>query len=171
VLRRKSRERSVGKPGAQSHWQQFAGCATSGDDRGPLPLSARQISCTMDLLQIVYLETNDADAELVGAELKSSAIECEVIRARSLPELTSELAQRPVDIVLADRHGPAYDGLRALAVAREKVPGVPFIFVSGTDDSGQVGELLRAGATDFILKDHLPRLVPSIRRVIQETHT
>jgi PAS domain S-box-containing protein len=125
----------------------------------------------MGLLQIVYLETNDADAELVGAELKSSAIDCELIRARSLPELTSELAQRPVDIVLADRHGPAYDGLRALAVAREKVPGVPFIFVSGTDDSDQVGELLRAGATDFILKDHLPRLVPSIRRVIQEAHT
>jgi PAS domain S-box-containing protein len=125
----------------------------------------------MGLLQIVYLETNDADAELVGAELKSSAIECEVIRARSLPELTSELAQRPVDIVLADRHGPAYDGLHALAVAREKVPGVPFIFVSGTDDSDQVGELLRAGATDFILKDHLPRLVPSIRRVIQEART
>ena len=125
----------------------------------------------MGLLQIVHLETNDADAELVGAELKNNAIECELIRARSLPELTSELAQRSVDIVLADRHGPAYDGLRALALAREKVPGVPFIFVSETDDSGVVGESLRAGATDFILKDHLPKLVPSIRRVIQEAHT
>ena len=125
----------------------------------------------MGLLQIVHLETNDADAELVGAELRNSAIECELIRARSLPELTSELAQRPVDIVLAERHGSAVDGLRALAVAREKVPGVPFIFVCGSAHSDQVGESLRAGATDFILKDHLPRLVPSIRRVIQEAHT
>ena len=48
----------------------------------------------MDLLQIVHLETNDADAELVGAELRNSAIECELIRARNLRELTSELAQR-----------------------------------------------------------------------------
>ena len=125
----------------------------------------------MGLLQIVHLETNDADAELVGAELRNSAIECELIRARSLPELTSELAQRPVDIVLAERHGSTVDGLRALAVAREKVPGVPFIFVCGSAHSDQVGESLRAGATDFILKDHLPRLVPSIRRVIQEAHT
>jgi two-component system cell cycle sensor histidine kinase/response regulator CckA len=125
----------------------------------------------MGLLQIVHLETNDADAELVGAELRNSAIECELIRARSLPELTSELAQRPVDIVLAERHGSTVDGLRALALAREKVPGVPFIFVCGSAHSDQVGESLRAGATDFILKDHLPRLVPSIRRVIQEAHT
>ena len=125
----------------------------------------------MGLLQIVHLETNDADAELVGAELRNSAIECELIRARSLGELTSELARRPVDIVLAERHGSTVDGLRALAVAREKVPGVPFIFVCGSAHSDQVGESLRAGATDFILKDHLPRLVPSIRRVIQEAHT
>ena len=125
----------------------------------------------MGLLQIVHLETNDADAELVGAELKNNAIECELIRAHSLPELTSELAQRSVDIVLADRHGPAYDGLRALALAREKVPGVPFIFLSRTDDSDELGESLRAGATDFILKDHLPKLVPSIRRVILEART
>jgi len=125
----------------------------------------------MGLLQIVHLETNDADAKLVGAELKNSAIECELIRAHSLPELTSELAQRSVDIVLANRHGPAYDGLRALALAREKVPGVPFIFLSRTDDSEEMGESLRAGATDFILKDHLPKLVPSIRRVILEART
>ena len=125
----------------------------------------------MDLLQIVHLETNDADAELVGAELRNSAIECELIRARNLRELTSELAQRPVDIVLAERHGSTVDGLHALAVAREKVPGVPFIFVCGSAHADQVGESLRAGATDFILKDHLPRLVPSIRRVIQEAHT
>jgi two-component system, cell cycle sensor histidine kinase and response regulator CckA len=138
---------------------------------GPIRSGTGRISCTMGLLQIVHLETNDADAELVGAELRNSAIECELIRARSLPELTSELAQRPVDIVLAERHGSTVDGLRALAVAREKVPGVPFIFVCGSAHSDQVGESLRAGATDFILKDHLPRLVPSIRRVIQEAHT
>ena len=125
----------------------------------------------MGLLRIVHLEINDADAKLVSAELKNSAIECELIRARSLSELTTELAQRPVDIVLADRPGPAADGLRALAVARENVPGVPFIFVCGTDEPDQVGESLRAGATDFILKDQLPRLVPSIRRVIQEART
>ena len=125
----------------------------------------------MGLLQIVHLETNDADAELVGAELANSAIECELIRVRSLPELAGELAQRSVDIVLADRHGPSYDGLGALTLAREKMPEVPFIFLSRTDDSDELGESLCAGATDFILKDHLAKLVPSIRRVNLEART
>ncbi|HXA08870.1 MAG TPA: response regulator [Chthoniobacterales bacterium] len=125
----------------------------------------------MGLLRIVHLETDDADAELVRAELQTGAVECELIRVRSVRALLEEITQRPVDIILAERHGPGYDGLRALSMAREKRPGVPFIFVSRTDDSGQVGESLGAGATDFIRKEHLPRLVPSLRRVIHEAHT
>ena len=125
----------------------------------------------MGLLQIVHLETDDADAELVGAELKGNAIECELIRARTLPDLADELARRPIDIVLSDRRGAGFDGLRALALARKEVSGVPFIFVSGTEASDDLSESLRAGATDFILKGHLPKLVPSIRRVLQEART
>ena len=125
----------------------------------------------MGLLQIVHLETNDADAALVCAELKNSAIECELVRVRSLPELEQELAQRPVDIVVADSHRRSYDGLDALALAREKVPGLPFIFFSEPYDPEEVGEALRAGATDFVLKEHLPKLVLSLQRVIREVHT
>ena len=52
----------------------------------------------MGLLQIVHLETNDADAALVGAELKKSAIECELFRAHSLPEMAAGTGAAP------DRH-------------------------------------------------------------------
>ena len=125
----------------------------------------------MGLLQIVHLETNDADAALVAAELKNSALECEVVRARSLPELADEFARRTVDLVLSDSHRRFYNGLDALALAREKAPGVPFIFFSDPDDPADVGESLRAGATDFVPKEHLPKLVLAIQRVIREVGT
>ncbi|MEO8045331.1 MAG: response regulator [Spartobacteria bacterium] len=125
----------------------------------------------MGLLQIVHLETNDADAALVSAELKKNRIECELVRARSLPELEQEFALRAVDIVLSDRHRRSYNGLDALALAREKAPGVPFIFFADPDDPDDVSESLRAGATDYILKEHLPKLVVSLQRVIREVHT
>ncbi|MGB8342710.1 MAG: PAS domain S-box protein, partial [Chthoniobacterales bacterium] len=122
----------------------------------------------MGLLQIVHLETNDADAALIAGELKNGGIESELIRVRSEAELVQETACQPIDIILAN---PRCDGLRALTSAREVRPGVPFIFVSGAEGQELIGEMLRAGATDFILKEHLPKLAPSILRIIQEAQT
>ncbi|MEO8439820.1 MAG: response regulator [Spartobacteria bacterium] len=129
------------------------------------------MSCTMGLLQIVHLESNDADAEQVGAELEGSALDCELVRARNLGELSEELDRRSVDIILSDRHGTEFDGLHALEFVQEKVPGVPFIFLARVDAAGEMGIAFRAGATDFILKEHLPKLVPSMHRVLQEART
>src|SRR5262245_43139861 len=130
--------------------------------------NAGRTGCRMGLLQIVHLETNDIDAELVRAELKSGAVECELTRIRSIAEMTDQLAHRPVVLVLVTRYACAYDGLRALALVRERAPETGFIFVSGPDNANALRESLGAGATDFISKDHLPKLVPSIRRVAQE---
>ena len=125
----------------------------------------------MDLLQILHLETNDADVELVRAELKSSGLESELIQVRTEPELRSEMARRPVDLILADIDYDSRNGLHALTNAREERPGVPLILISRTREAGQIGEALEAGATDWILKEHLPKLVPSIRRAPREAHT
>ena len=125
----------------------------------------------MSSLQIVHFETNDADAELVHSELQTGGIACEVLRVRNESELVREVARQPIDIILSDRHGPQSDGLRALMIGRAQSPEVPVIFVSDTDDTAAVGEALQAGATDFILKGRLTKLVPSIRRLIQQTET
>ncbi len=125
----------------------------------------------MGLLQIVHLETNDADAALVEAELRKNAIECELVRVRSLAELEREFAQRTVDIVLSDSHRRFYNGLDALTLAREKAPGVAFIFFAEPDDPEDLSESVRAGATDYVQKEHLPKLIVSLQRVIREVHT
>lgn len=125
----------------------------------------------MGLLQIVHLETNDTDAELVSAELRNNGLEGEVVRVRSEPELLGEITRRPIDIILADIDYASRNRLRALTDAREERPGVPLILVSRTREPEQIGEALEAGATDWILKEHLPRLVPSIRRALREART
>ncbi len=124
----------------------------------------------MGLLQIVHLETNEADADLVGAELKNSALECVLVRVRTLAELSTELL-RPVGVVLADSGAPSSRGLAALALVREKAPAAAFIFFSGTSEPGEVTEALRAGATDFVPKTHPAKLILAIRRVIREART
>ena len=134
------------------------------------PLLGAKVS-TMGLLQIVHLETNDADVGLVRAELQAGGIACEVVQVRNESELLGELARQPVDIILADRSGSGGAGLRSLTIAREQRPEVPLIFVSDLSDPSVVSEALEAGATDFILKGVLTKLGPSIRRLLQETET
>ena len=71
-----------------------------------------------------------------------------------------------VDIILPATRS-AYDGLSALAEARKRAPEIPFLFVSGALGEERAAETLKAGATDFVLKQHLARLVPAFRRALQ----
>ena len=72
------------------------------------------------------------------------------------------------DLILADYTLPGFDALSALRLAREKCPEVPFMIVSGTIDEDAAVELLKNGATDYVLKDRLSRLLPAARRAIKE---
>lgn len=121
----------------------------------------------MGFLQIVHLEQNDVDATAIAAELKNAGIESRVTRVGDEIELLRALERGAVDMVLADANSSGCDGLRALTIAREKQPNVPFVFVSDWRSDRQVAEALQAGATDFILKQHLPKLAPCIRRTIE----
>ncbi len=63
-------------------------------------------------------------------------------------------------LVLGDYHLPNFDGLSALAITQEKSPDVPFVFISGTIGEESAIEVLKKGATDYVLKNRLSRLVP-----------
>jgi len=66
------------------------------------------------------------------------------------------------DLILSDFSLPAYDGMAALSAAHQAQPETPFLFVSGTIGEEKAVESLRAGATDYVLKDHLHRLAPAV---------
>lgn len=78
------------------------------------------------------------------------------------------LAHASADVILADYTLPSFDGLSALRVAKSVCPEVPFLFVSGTLGEEVAIEALRTGATDYILKTGLAKLVPAVLRALRE---
>ena len=71
-------------------------------------------------------------------------------------------------MILADYTLPSFDGLSALSIARQQRLHLPFIFVSGTMGEEVAVEALKTGATDYVLKSRLSRLMPSLQRALHE---
>ena len=119
-------------------------------------------------LRILHLEDSDADAELVEVLLRSKGLDCHITRVETRTEFEAALEAGGFDLILSDYRLPTYDGRSALALARSRRPAVPFLFVSGTIGEERAVDSLKEGATDFILKDHFARLVPAVRRALNE---
>jgi PAS domain S-box-containing protein len=119
-------------------------------------------------LSVLHLEDNENDAELIQATLKSADIQAEFNRVQSRDEFIAALRQHDFDLVISDFSLPSFDGKNALEIARSISPDIPFIFVSGTIGEDRAVESLLLGATDYVLKDRLSRLVPAVRRALQE---
>jgi PAS domain S-box-containing protein len=119
-------------------------------------------------LRILHLEDDRHDAELVQETLESDGIVCQVTRVEAEGEFIASLRQGAVDLILADYTLPSFDGLSALKIARRDGPQVPFIFVSGTLDEEVAIEALKIGATDYVFKTRLARIVPSVQRALRE---
>ena len=119
-------------------------------------------------LRIVYLEDDPADAELTRETLEAEGITCEVVRVETEVAFVRSLEEANCDLILVDHTLPSFDGLSALRIARKGWPHVPLIFVSGTLGEEVAIEALKIGATDYVLKTRLSRLVPSVRRALSE---
>jgi PAS domain S-box-containing protein len=117
---------------------------------------------------ILYLEDNRADVELVRTRLEDEAFTCNIIHAETQADFVAALGDGGFDVILADYSLPSFDGLEALSIARQKVPEVPFIFLSGTMGEELAIETLKRGATDYVLKQKLSRLGPAINRALEE---
>jgi diguanylate cyclase (GGDEF)-like protein/PAS domain S-box-containing protein len=132
---------------------------TTGAGKGGPPAPA---------IRVLQLEDNPVDAELVLRRLKADGLDV-------LPRVVAdELGFRHAfgdfapQIILSDFSLRGFDGLSALEIARAMAPATPFIFVSGTIGEERAIEALKRGATDYVLKDNLRRLVPSIKNALRQ---
>ncbi len=120
-------------------------------------------------LRILLLEDNAPHAELVEHFLRESGIRFHVTRVETRDTYVEQLEQHPPDMILSDYALPSFDGYAALAIAKEKVPDIPFIFVTGTMGEEVAIETLKNGATDYVLKTRLGRLGPAVQRALRES--
>ncbi len=122
----------------------------------------------MKSLNILLLEDDPRDAELTQAKLSEAALNLKVVRVDRRESYLAQLNETRFDIILADYSLPSFDGVSALEIARAQQPDIPFIFVSGVIGEEKAIETLRLGATDYVLKHRLERLVPSVERALRE---
>ena len=122
----------------------------------------------MKALRILNLEDEPLDTELIHATLINGGIACEIARVQTRADFVAALEQEGFDLVLSDYSLPSFDGLSALQIRQEISPELPFILVSGTLGEDAAIESLTSGATDYVLKHRLERLVPAVRRAVRE---
>ena len=120
-------------------------------------------------LRVLNLEDNPNDTELTLAELSREWPDIDIVRTDSRNEFITLLDQNKFDLILADFSLPDFDGLSALAIVNEKFPEIPFIFLSGAMGEENAIETLKQGATDFVIKGRLFRLIPAVRRALAES--
>ena len=119
-------------------------------------------------IRVLHLEDNDHDAELVRRTLTDDDLKLEVTRVMKRETFVNALEDGAFDLILSDYSMPGFDGGRALALAREKCPDTPFVFVSGTLGEEAAVQSLKNGAANYVLKGRLNQLPPAIRTTLQE---
>ncbi len=116
----------------------------------------------------LHLEDNSNDAELVSEKLREQWPDCRVERVDTKEAYLVALERGECDLILADYSLPRFSGMEALVIARERFRDLPFIFVSGTIGEEIAIETLKNGATDYVLKHRLSRLIPAVYRALHE---
>ncbi len=122
-------------------------------------------------LRILSLEDSALDAEIILRELHENGLLMVWIRVDTRDAYARALIEFKPDLILADYKLPGFDGAQALEMAQKLCPKVPVIVISGAVGEETAVELLKNGATDFVLKDHLGRLVPAVHRALQEVES
>jgi two-component system, cell cycle sensor histidine kinase and response regulator CckA len=118
-------------------------------------------------LRLLLVEDSPSDARLILHELRQAGFEAVPTRVETEADFVAALGARP-DVILCDYNLPQFDATSALAIARERLPDVPFLIVSGSIGEETAVEVMKLGATDYLLKDRLGRLGRAVRQALEE---
>ncbi len=126
-----------------------------------------------ETLRILLVEDSPPDAAMIKHILRTTGRSLTLLQVDNREAYEAELSRHPPDLILSDYALPTFDGGRALEIAKQIAPQVPFIFVTGTLGEEVAIEMLKQGATDDVLKNRLTRLAPAVSRALsqnQEKH-
>ncbi len=123
-----------------------------------------------DLIRILIVEDLPTDAELAEREVRHVLPNSEFLRVETKEDFLSALESFRPDFILSDYKLPHFDGMAALQLAKERVPEVPFILITGSMNEETAVECMKAGAWDYIIKEHIKRLGSAIVNALEQKH-
>jgi PAS domain S-box-containing protein len=119
-------------------------------------------------IKILHLEDSLKDSELIHSLIESGGIAHDYFFADNESDYLRILENEKIDLILSDFSMPDYSGDKALTLAIKNYSHIPFIFVSGTISEDRAINAMLNGATDYVFKNKLERLVPAIKRALHE---
>lgn len=118
-------------------------------------------------LRVLVVEDSVDDTLLITAALQRGGLDPVYERVETAASLQAALDVRHWDLILCDYSLPQLTGPAALAIYQQKGLDIPFILVSGTVGEEPVAEMMKAGAHDYVMKSHLARLAPAVKRELR----
>jgi DNA-binding NtrC family response regulator len=118
--------------------------------------------------RILIVEDEAWDAELAQRLLTSAGLGFTAMVVDTRVSFVEQLTDFRPDVILSDFHLPGFSGEIALEIAQQQCPHIPFVFWSGVLGDEAAVELIKKGATDYVLKDRPARLPSVIYRALAE---
>ncbi len=120
-------------------------------------------------IRVLAVEDSENDVRLAMRLLRRAGFEPECLRVQDLPSLEAALVEERWDAVISDFSMPGFSGLDALQAFRRTGLDIPFIFVSGTIGEETAVVAMKAGASDYVMKDNMSRLAPVLERELVQS--
>ena len=122
-----------------------------------------------DSIRILIVEDVPADAELMEREVRHVLPRSEFMLVETREDFLAALESFRPEIILSDFMLPDFDGMRALHLALDLVPETPFILVTGSMNEETAVECMKAGAWDYVVKEHIKRLGPAVLNALEQS--
>ena len=118
-------------------------------------------------LRILFVEDVPSDFELAERELKNAKIQFTSLRVETRDAFLNALKEFKPDLIISDYALPEFDGMQALNLAQEFSPLVPFIVMTGSMNEVTAVACMKAGATDYVIKELRKRLPFSVKEALE----
>jgi PAS domain S-box-containing protein len=118
--------------------------------------------------RVLLVEDLPSDAKLAEREIKKTLKKCIFKRVETKEEFLKSLDEFKPDIIVSDYSMPYFDGLTALKLSLEKCPFIPFIVLTGSMNEDTAVECMKAGASDYVIKEHIIRLNTTVLQTLEQ---
>ncbi|HBE88899.1 MAG TPA: hypothetical protein DDW67_07125 [Elusimicrobia bacterium] len=115
---------------------------------------------------ILLVEDSESDINLIDQTLRLSGMEFSLLTADNPSDFRKHLLGSRPDIIVSDGRLPNFSCEAALELRRELAPGIPFIIVTGNLEDDKAAELMKMGASDYLIKDRLARLPSAVQAAL-----